>query len=335
MIANSAVLEKTSQSALTRVPWRAVAYGLAFVVAAYLTTLTFEFLTGHGDLVLCRLYLQGLPSVLLLFLCLVPVAVFSSKVVLRKGFFLLAGGLIVWLTVSSIDFFLLRDQFDSLINWPFSHYVAEYHFARYPRDLVPPALFSPPSVTQHFVASLVARSVVYCCAALPLFGVIRTFHNLGKLRRFRDYLTQGALFFVCGLIAALGPRFLTGMMGDPGVRYNWQLCLVLLGGAQDFVFWIGFAVSTQLFLGMYRLNEDLSDEVSQEAIVLFVKALKDPNQSLRTVAAQELGRMGPVASRAIPDLNAALEDSNEEVRQAVADALRRIQHKQETEPGAV
>lgn len=53
-------------------------------------------------------------------------------------------------------------------------------------------------------------------------------------------------------------------------------------------------------------------------------ALKDPDLKTRTQAAVELGRIGPRAATAVPDLRKALDDENEQLGKAATDALAKI-----------
>jgi HEAT repeat protein len=52
-----------------------------------------------------------------------------------------------------------------------------------------------------------------------------------------------------------------------------------------------------------------------------VSALKDKSWEVRHSTAEALGKMGPEAERAIPDLKRLLEDENVQVRRAAAEAL--------------
>jgi HEAT repeat protein len=52
--------------------------------------------------------------------------------------------------------------------------------------------------------------------------------------------------------------------------------------------------------------------------------LTDPRPFVRQKAAQELGQMGSLARKAVPDLRAALQDDDKEVREAARNALKEI-----------
>jgi HEAT repeat protein len=60
------------------------------------------------------------------------------------------------------------------------------------------------------------------------------------------------------------------------------------------------------------------------AIPEAVAALRDPDFRVRLVAAQVLGRFGPVAREGVPALCQALEDSNPQVEKAAGEALLTI-----------
>lgn len=54
------------------------------------------------------------------------------------------------------------------------------------------------------------------------------------------------------------------------------------------------------------------------------RALKDEDENIRFTAAEALGRIGPDAKSAIPDLSDALMDEDEDVRYWATEALWRI-----------
>jgi HEAT repeat protein len=61
------------------------------------------------------------------------------------------------------------------------------------------------------------------------------------------------------------------------------------------------------------------------AVPHLVEALKDEEPEVRTSAAAALGAIGPDASSALPTLRRLLQDANQRVSQAAAEALKRIE----------
>jgi HEAT repeat protein len=68
-------------------------------------------------------------------------------------------------------------------------------------------------------------------------------------------------------------------------------------------------------------------QATQKAIDVMIAALKDKEPRARQDAARLLGDVGPDARSAIPALNEAMEDPNDEVRKAATDALGKVQGK--------
>ena len=65
---------------------------------------------------------------------------------------------------------------------------------------------------------------------------------------------------------------------------------------------------------------------TKEIIAAFSEALKDKNYDVRWSTAWALGKIGPAAKDAIPDLIAALGDDNSHVRIISSESLGRIGH---------
>ncbi|MDY6831831.1 MAG: HEAT repeat domain-containing protein [Thermodesulfobacteriota bacterium] len=76
----------------------------------------------------------------------------------------------------------------------------------------------------------------------------------------------------------------------------------------------------------YRAYDIASDEdlTKISAIPELQKALRDSNPDVRVMAAQTLGKIGPDARSALPDLVDVLDDDRYEVRAAGADAIEKI-----------
>jgi HEAT repeat protein len=64
-------------------------------------------------------------------------------------------------------------------------------------------------------------------------------------------------------------------------------------------------------------------------VPLLRDALRDPDPELRWRAAEALGRIGPGARDAVPDLTAALKDPDEAVRRWAAWALGRVEGREQ------
>ena len=65
----------------------------------------------------------------------------------------------------------------------------------------------------------------------------------------------------------------------------------------------------------------------KEVLPIIQETLKAPDPWARRQAARYLGRLGPYAKDAAPALSAALDDKDEDVRRAAAEALKSIQQK--------
>jgi HEAT repeat protein len=63
---------------------------------------------------------------------------------------------------------------------------------------------------------------------------------------------------------------------------------------------------------------------SQDALAVLLTKLKDPVSDNRVAAARALGRVGPTAKAAVPDLLIALKDRKPRVRREVSSALKKI-----------
>src|SRR4051812_48425589 len=83
-----------------------------------------------------------------------------------------------------------------------------------------------------------------------------------------------------------------------------------------------------LLLASLLLSANLASAGEKKAantpLSQLVKDLTDKDADVRADAAEELGKKGPAAKKAVPDLITALKDEDEDVRDAAADALGRI-----------
>jgi HEAT repeat protein len=68
----------------------------------------------------------------------------------------------------------------------------------------------------------------------------------------------------------------------------------------------------------------VTGDTRKEVVDALIEALQDPEEGMRVVAAEALGRLGPDAARAVPTLRTALLDESEEVRSKAQQALRQI-----------
>jgi len=66
------------------------------------------------------------------------------------------------------------------------------------------------------------------------------------------------------------------------------------------------------------------EKQGEAALAVLVDALKHPDLLVRRRAAEALGGRGPLSRSALPDLRAAVQDAEPEVRRAAQEALRRI-----------
>ena len=60
---------------------------------------------------------------------------------------------------------------------------------------------------------------------------------------------------------------------------------------------------------------------AQPAVPAFATALSDSDERVRQVAAEVLGKFGPLATSAAPALRETLDDPDSDVRKAASDAL--------------
>jgi HEAT repeat protein len=67
-----------------------------------------------------------------------------------------------------------------------------------------------------------------------------------------------------------------------------------------------------------------NEKPSPAIIKVYVLDLQDPDETIRLRAAKVLGRFGQAAVSAVPALEAALDDSDKDVKRAVIEALTRI-----------
>ena len=70
----------------------------------------------------------------------------------------------------------------------------------------------------------------------------------------------------------------------------------------------------------------------RDAVGALAEALKDTNSQIRQIAATALKNIGPEAREAIPALTLALKDPVPEVRDAAARALKKIDRKGKSKP---
>jgi HEAT repeat protein len=68
---------------------------------------------------------------------------------------------------------------------------------------------------------------------------------------------------------------------------------------------------------------------AKTAIPVLMALLKDKDRDVRCAAADALGRIGPEAKTGIPSLNDLLKDKDERVRRVAADALEKIKKEKE------
>jgi HEAT repeat protein len=67
-----------------------------------------------------------------------------------------------------------------------------------------------------------------------------------------------------------------------------------------------------------------AQQPSETSVAVLVQQLKDPREDVRITAANALGKLGPEAKKAIPDLRGVLNDPRETVRVAAIHALNNI-----------
>ena len=72
-----------------------------------------------------------------------------------------------------------------------------------------------------------------------------------------------------------------------------------------------------------NMEERVADP--KEAMLSVRAALKSPYASIRKLAANYLGQMGPDAKEALPELYLLLQDSDQMVRDAAAQAIKNIE----------
>ncbi len=76
---------------------------------------------------------------------------------------------------------------------------------------------------------------------------------------------------------------------------------------------------------------DFMEYSNEEAIPALRALLKSANPASRRVAARLLGQLGRLAKEALPDLSLLLQDEDPQVRDAAAEAIKRIEADEKTD----
>jgi HEAT repeat protein len=83
--------------------------------------------------------------------------------------------------------------------------------------------------------------------------------------------------------------------------------------------WVAFCL-----LLMWLPTSVAAQETSETRVAALVQELKDPREDVRISAANALGKLGPEAKKAVPDLIGVLNDRRETVQVAIVQALHNI-----------
>jgi hypothetical protein len=171
----------------------------------------------------------------------------------------------------------------------------------------------------------------------PLIAMIRMQSNEDTLQTetpkdeatpMKAYLTLREILRGMGPNARLATPDLIELLQSPGVwKREWAADLLKAIGpeAKDAVPALRQVLKIEKYGGVYKVVVEALDAIDPESVIpALIEALQSDKWDIKSMSARNLGSLGPKAKAAIPELRKALRHDEKWVREAAAEALKKI-----------